>query len=85
MNAKELVKELIDTSAGWTQNRMGKRLGLSQQTMSKRMNANDLKVGFVVQILDALNYRLVAVPPEADLPQGSKVLSPPEKIISDEK
>lgn len=74
MNAKEIVTNLISNAPGWSQNKMAKALNLSSQAMSNRMNTNDLKAGFVAEILDQLGYQLVVVPPQSTLPAGSFVI-----------
>lgn len=72
--ARELVDKLLAESPNWTQNKVASRLKLSSQAMSNRMNAKDLKAGFLAEILGVLGYELVVVPAESKLPNGSYVI-----------
>ena len=72
MQSNELIREMLDESPVWTQNKLGAKLGLSSQAMSNRMNAADLRAGFLAEMLAVLGYELVAVPSGSRLPAGSR-------------
>lgn len=75
MNMREVLRHLIDTSTVWSQNKLASRIGLTSQAMTNRMKPDrDMKVGFAVDVLEAMGYQLVVVPPESKLPQGSIVV-----------
>lgn len=77
MRTIDLLKNLIEKSPNWTQNKVGNEIGVSSQNMSNRMNLKGApKTDFVAKVLDALGYRLVVVPKGANLPQGSIVIDP---------
>lgn len=74
MRANEIVRELIEASSIWTQNGLAKRLGLSSQAMSNRMNAGDMKVGFFAEAVEELGCQVVVLPPNVDIPRGAIVV-----------
>lgn len=77
MRTVELLRELIEKSPNWTQNKVAKEIDVTSQNMSNRMNLKGApKTDFVAKVLDALGYRLVVVPKGANLPQGSVVIAP---------
>lgn len=76
MQSNEALRTLVEKSAVWTQNKLAKRLGLTSQAMSQRMQSKDLKAGFITEVLSILGYQLVIVPAESRLPQGSIPIDP---------
>ena len=77
MNAKEVVRKLVEDSKLWSQNSLAKAMGLSSQAMSNRMNRGDLKVGFFAKAVGVLGCTLVVLPPQADVPRGAIPTDPP--------
>ena len=71
MNAKDLIRKLISETPGTSQNKLGARMGFTNQAMSHRFRADDPKIGFVVTALEYLGYELVAVPAGSKLPHGA--------------
>lgn len=76
MESIEAVRGLLEQSPNWTQNKVASKLGLTSQAMSNRMNARDLKAGFLAEVLEVLGYELVVVPAESRLPKGSIPITP---------
>lgn len=79
MEARELIRQLIDESPSLSQNRLGTVIGISPQNMSNRMRATSMKVGFLTDCLDALGYDLVAVPKAMRLPNGARRITDTER------
>lgn len=82
MDARQVLRQLIDGSASWSQNRLAAYIGLTSQAMGNRMSASrasSMRVAFVVDVLDALGYDLVAVPKGSRLPNGSMVIGAGEE------
>ena len=77
MEIKDMIRELIDQSPVWSQNKIGTQLGLSKSAMSQRLGAKRVGIDFVVDVLNLLGYDLVAVPKGSNLPRGSVVVDPP--------
>lgn len=72
MQPKELITHLIKQSPNWTQNKLGREIGLTSQAMYSRMKSSTgFRVDFLVESLNALGYDLVAVPKGSRLPNGS--------------
>ncbi len=76
MEIKDMIRELIDQSPVWSQNKIGTQLGLSKSAMSQRLGAKRVGIDFVVDVLNLLGYDLVAVPKGSNLPRGSVVVDP---------
>lgn len=76
MEIKDMIRELIDQSPVWSQNKIGTQLGLSKSAMSQRLGAKRVGVDFAVDVLNLLGYDLVAVPKGSNLPRGSVVVDP---------
>lgn len=76
MLPKDAIKQLIQESPTWSQNKLAYHLNMSPMTMSNRMNANDLKAGFIAEILEVLGGQLVILPPGAQLPKDAIKLDP---------
>ncbi len=74
MDAKDVLRDLIEESPVWSQNKLGAKLGFTPQAMNHRMRAVDLKAGFLADALSALGYELVAVPVGSRLPNGSRTI-----------
>ena len=75
MTIRDALKKLFNESPTWSQNKVGARLGLTNQAMSNRMvQSRRIAVDFVVACLEVMGYQLVIVPPEAKLPRGSIVI-----------
>lgn len=75
MKVLDTLRQLIQRSPNWSQNKIASKLGMSNAAMSNRMRRNDQKVDFVVDVLDILGYDLVIVPKESNLPRGSYVVT----------
>lgn len=71
MRSSDIVRDRIKASGTWSGRALARRLGMTQQTFNKRLNARSVGVGFVVACLNVLGYRLVAVPITSKLPSGS--------------
>ena len=53
-------------------NGLARKLGIRPNTLSMRLTSGrDMTVGSMAETLKAMDYRLVAVPREAALPEGS--------------
>ena len=76
MEIKDMIRELIDQSPVWSQNKIGTQLGLSKSAMSQRLGAKRVGIDFAVDVLNLLGYDLVAVPKGSNLPRGSVVVDP---------
>ena len=76
MKIKDMIRELIDQSPVWSQNKIGTQLGLSKSAMSQRLGAKRVGIDFAVDVLNLLGYDLVAVPKGSNLPRGSVVVDP---------
>lgn len=74
MEIKDMIRELIDQSPVWSQNKIGTQLGLSKSAMSQRLGAKRVGIDFAVDVLNLLGYDLVAVPKGSNLPRGSVVV-----------
>lgn len=81
MTIREILRSAIDESTTWSQNRLAVDIGLSGPAMSNRLKADgrDVKVGFVVAVLDRLGYDLVVVRKGSRLPNGSVVVTAEEE------
>lgn len=72
MYSNELISYLIEQSPNWSQNKLGRELGLTPQAMYSRMKGGTgFRVNFLVESLNLLGYDLVAVPKGSRLPNGS--------------
>ena len=79
MKALDTLRQLIQRSPNWSQNKIASKLGISNAAMSNRMRRNDQKVDFVADVLEILGYDLVIVPKESTLPRGSYVITNDEE------
>ena len=70
MKAQDIIDELIGKN-GMKYSEFSRRLEISPQTLNGRLRREGLHVGSVVEMANALNYRLVLVPDTAKLPAGS--------------
>ena len=74
MTINEIIKAIIEKSPSWSQNKLGAALGISQASMSNRMNVRKMGVPFAVEALGLLGYDLVVVPKGSNLPRGSVIV-----------
>ena len=73
MNAKELIK-LLMVEQNVTDADLARRLDISQAALWERISpkkSNNMSVHCVVEMLDALDYELCAVPRGARTPAGT--------------
>lgn len=54
-----------------TVNAMIDLLDIKQSTMSQRLKQNNLSTDKMIEMLNVLEYRLVAIPARSDLPENS--------------
>lgn len=67
------VVELVMEEKGMTNATVGKRIGLTSASMWDRLNNKkkvSMKVGTLVQMLTAMDYKVIAVPSDRSLREG---------------
>ncbi len=64
---------------GMTQALLAKKLDVSQPAVASVISVGNPQSRILLRFLEALDFRLVAVPAEAELPEGSIVLEPTVK------
>lgn len=67
------VVELVMEEKGMTNATVGKRIGLTSASMWDRLNNKkkvSMKVGTLVQMLTAMDYKVIAVPSDKSLREG---------------
>lgn len=67
------VVELVMEEKGMTNATVGKRIGLTSASMWDRLNNKkkvSMKVGTIVQMLTAMDYKVIAVPSDRSLREG---------------
>jgi hypothetical protein len=72
MTPSEVV-ELVMEEKGMTNATVGKRIGLTSASMWDRLNNKkkvSMKVGTLVQMLTAMDYKVIAVPNDRNLREG---------------
>ena len=77
MTLKRILKSIM-LAQEISQAKLAKRLGISTQTMWARLDASsgkELATGKAVDTLAALDYKLVAMPTDARIPDGAYVVS----------
>jgi len=66
MRVNDVIKAILreqDLTAAW----LSRRLGISKQSMSERLNAADPRVSSIAEELDVLGYKLVVVKKSSDV------------------
>lgn len=82
MRTVEILRELIERSPNWTQNKIANKLGVSSQNMSNKMNTKGApKADFVAKVLSVLGYRLVVIPDGTKLPAGAIEITPGSESV----
>lgn len=71
MEAREILRTLVKRHPGLTQNKIASELGVSSQTMSARVQADNLKTGFFAKAMGLLGYKVLVVPAGTEMPKGS--------------
>lgn len=70
MKACDVIREVMKVR-GMTVNGLVEKLGVKQSTMSQRLKQDNLSSDKMIDMLSAMDYRLVAVPIGKKLPDGS--------------
>ena len=72
MNGKEIFRELVTQSSVWSQNRVAREVGMTNQDLSQRMRLkSDLRTDVFAELVGVLGYDVVVVPKGSRLPNGS--------------
>lgn len=70
MKACDVIREVMKIR-GMTVNGLVEKLGVKQSTMSQRLKQDNLSSDKMIDMLTAMDYRLVAVPIGKKLPDGA--------------
>lgn len=68
MKANNVIREVMKRR-NMTVNSMVEILGIKQPTMSQRLKQNNLSTDKMIEMLNVMGYRLVAIPEITDLPE----------------
>lgn len=69
MNVIEVLKGIM-TESGLNQNKLAKRLNISQQGISDKFKKDDIGVKKLLDILRVMDYKLVIMPNDKRTPEG---------------
>jgi transcriptional regulator with XRE-family HTH domain len=70
MNVSDALRAII-ASKGVTQATVAEKLGVSQPAVASVLSVGNPQTRVLCSMLNSLDYRLVAVPKDAELPEGS--------------
>ncbi len=70
MNLSDALRDII-ASRGKTQSSIARELGVSQPAVASVLSVGNPQTRVLCSLLSTLDYRLVAVPKDAPLPEGS--------------
>lgn len=69
MKATEIVKEIMEQQ-GIGQTALGKRIGVRNDAIYQRLKQDNISVDRLVQMLNAMDYKLVIVPSNKQVRDG---------------
>lgn len=69
MKATEIVKEIMEQQ-GIGQTALGKRIGVRNDAIYQRLKQDNISVDRLVQMLNAMDYKLVIVPSNKQVREG---------------
>lgn len=69
MKATEIVKEIMEQQ-GIGQTALGKRIGVRNDAIYQRLKQDNISVDRLVQMLNAMDYKLVIVPSSKQVREG---------------
>ena len=69
MKATEIVKEIMEQQ-GIGQTALGKRIGVRNDAIYQRLKQDNISVDRLVQMLNAMDYKLVIIPSNKQVREG---------------
>lgn len=77
MKSREVIRDIMKNdgiSNATLAHRLNMTLAATWELASKEKNAYDMRVNKLCMVLNALDYKLVAVPRDAKIPSGAYVI-----------
>lgn len=81
MKARDILRTLIKAHPGLTQNKIANELDVSSQTMSARVQSDNLKTDFFAKAMGLLGYKVIVVPAGTELPSGSFMVGDEKDVV----